>query len=133
MPCSLIRPRLRRTYSAFARAEALDLVRLLAVGADHANARERLLHHRAEVRELRLDRFEAAVDGGAEILHADGHERQRNERDQRQAPVDRQHQHDRDDKHEHGVAEYITAGPIIMRTAFRSLVARDIRSPVRCA
>ena len=24
-------------------------------------------------------------------------------------------------------------GPIIMRTAFRSLVARDIRSPVRCA
>ena len=30
-------------------------------------------------------------------------------------------------------AEYMTAGPIIMRTAFRSLVARDIRSPVRCA
>jgi len=29
------------------------------------------------------------------------------------------------------VAEYITAGPIIMRTALRSLVARDIRSPVR--
>ena len=28
-------------------------------------------------------------------------------------------------------AEYITDGPIIMRTAFRSLVARDIRSPVR--
>ena len=24
-------------------------------------------------------------------------------------------------------------GPIIIRTAFRSLVARDIRSPVRCA
>ena len=31
------------------------------------------------------------------------------------------------------LAEYITAGPIIMRTAFRSLVARDIRSPVRRA
>ncbi len=29
------------------------------------------------------------------------------------------------------VAEYITAGPIIIRTAFRSFVARDIRSPVR--
>ncbi len=29
------------------------------------------------------------------------------------------------------LAEYITAGPIIMRTALRSLVARDIRSPVR--
>ncbi len=29
------------------------------------------------------------------------------------------------------VAEYMTAGPIIMRTALRSLVARDIRSPVR--
>ena len=28
-------------------------------------------------------------------------------------------------------AMYITAGPIIMRTALRSLVARDIRSPVR--
>ena len=27
------------------------------------------------------------------------------------------------------LAEYITAGPIIVRTAFRSLVARDIRSP----
>ena len=31
------------------------------------------------------------------------------------------------------LAAYITAGPIIMRTAFRSLVARDIRSPVRRA
>src|SRR6185503_18374814 len=30
------------------------------------------------------------------------------------------------------LAEYITAGPTIIRTAFRSLVARDIRSPVRC-
>ena len=29
------------------------------------------------------------------------------------------------------LAEYITDGPIIMRTALRSLVARDIRSPVR--
>ena len=31
------------------------------------------------------------------------------------------------------LAEYMTAGPIIVRTAFRSLVARDIRSPVRRA
>ena len=29
------------------------------------------------------------------------------------------------------LAEYMIAGPIIIRTAFRSLVARDIRSPVR--
>ena len=29
------------------------------------------------------------------------------------------------------LVEYMIAGPIIMRTAFRSLVARDIRSPVR--
>ncbi len=29
------------------------------------------------------------------------------------------------------LAAYITAGPTIIRTAFRSLVARDIRSPVR--
>src|SRR3954465_9989647 len=30
-------------------------------------------------------------------------------------------------------AEYMIEGPIIMRTALRSLVARDIKSPVRCA
>ena len=30
-------------------------------------------------------------------------------------------------------AEYMIDGPIIIRTALRSLVARDIRSPVRCA
>ena len=30
-------------------------------------------------------------------------------------------------------AAYMIDGPIIMRTALRSLVARDIRSPVRCA
>ena len=29
------------------------------------------------------------------------------------------------------LAEYMTEGPIIIRTALRSLVARDIRSPVR--
>jgi hypothetical protein len=29
------------------------------------------------------------------------------------------------------LAEYMMEGPIIMRTAFRSLVARDIKSPVR--
>src|SRR5439155_17761971 len=28
--------------------------------------------------------------------------------------------------------EYMIDGPIIIRTALRSLVARDIRSPVRC-
>ena len=31
------------------------------------------------------------------------------------------------------LAEYMIDGPIIIRTALRSLVARDIRSPVRCA
>jgi hypothetical protein len=30
------------------------------------------------------------------------------------------------------LAAYITEGPIIIRTALRSFVARDIRSPVRC-
>jgi len=30
------------------------------------------------------------------------------------------------------LAEYMIDGPIIIRTALRSLVARDIRSPVRC-
>ena len=31
------------------------------------------------------------------------------------------------------LAMYMTAGPTIMRTAFRSFVARDMRSPVRVA
>ena len=31
------------------------------------------------------------------------------------------------------LAKYMTAGPTIMRTALRSLVARDMRSPVRLA
>ena len=30
------------------------------------------------------------------------------------------------------VQEYMIAGPTIIRTALRSLVARDMRSPVRC-
>jgi hypothetical protein len=46
--------------------------------------------------------------------------------------VDRDHHGDRRDEPDDR-AEHMTAGPTIIRTAFRSLVARDIRSPVRCA
>ena len=46
-------------------AEALELARLLAIGADHAHAGERLLRHRAHVRQLRLNPLEALVDDAA--------------------------------------------------------------------
>ena len=124
-----------RRYSSFDAPEPLELVRLLAVRADHAHAGERLLRDGADVGELRLDRARSAggsrcrsscteIDTNGSGISAT----------QRQPAVDRQHQDRRDDEDERPCcAEYMTAGPIIMRTAFRSFVARDIRSPVRCA
>ncbi len=83
-------------------AEPLHLVRLLAVGADDADAGERFLDHGAEVGELLLDRLEPAVDLLAEVANADRDERQRREGDERQPGVDRQHQDDRHDERENG-------------------------------
>ena len=73
-------------------------MRFLVVGAHDAHAGERLLHDRAEVGELRLNRLEARVDRAAEVLHADRHERQRQQRNQGQPAVDRRHQDDRHDE-----------------------------------
>ena len=60
-------PRLRRDVLLVGGAEPLDLVRFLAVGADDADAGERLLHDRAELGELLLDRLEPPVDRAAEV------------------------------------------------------------------
>ncbi len=114
-------------------SEPLHLSGFLAIGSHHANAGEILLDYGAQLRQLRLDRLEALVDGSPEVVDAQRHERQgHNATSVNQGSIDsitaiatmntRM-----------VLAVYITAGPIIMRTAFRSLVARDIRSPVRRA
>ena len=134
-PCSAISRRLRREVLVVRRAEPLELGRLLPVGAHDAHAGQRLLRDGADLRQLRLDLLEPLVDGAAEVASPrstrtaagsatssvsrasiDDHQRQRRRRTS--ACV---------------FAEYMIDGPIIMRTALRSLVARDIRSPVRCA
>ena len=92
--------RLRRMYSSLAALNRLDLVALLVVGADDPNACERLLHDRTQIRQLRLDRFEALVDGAAEVLDAHRDHRQRNQCDQGQSRVDGDHQDDSDGEDE---------------------------------
>ena len=67
-------------YSSLRRPEAIDLGRFLPVGAHDADAGQRLLRHRADVRQLRLNLLEALVDRAAEVLHRDRHERQRDQR-----------------------------------------------------
>ncbi len=78
--------------------EALDLRRLLPVGAHDAHAGQRLLRDRADLGELRLNLLEPLVDGAAEILHRERHERQRNQRHQRQPRIDRDHHRQRRDE-----------------------------------
>ena len=125
---------MRRTYSSFARAEPLDLVRLLAVGAHDAHAGERLLDDRADVGQLRLDRLEALVDRAAEVAARaiDTNGSGISAISVSRASIDSISTIATTNTRT-VFAEYMTAGPIIMRTAFRSLVARDIRSPVRRA
>ncbi len=82
--------------------EALELLLLLPVRLDDADAREGLLRNRAEVGELRLDLLEPRVNGSAEVAHRQRHERQRDERDQGQSHVDREHQPDGDNEQEDG-------------------------------
>jgi hypothetical protein len=117
----------------FVRApEALELRGLLAVRPDDAHARERFLDDRADVRELCLDRLEAAVDGTAEPLDRNGHERERHERDERQPRIDRQHHRDGDDEREdrrgrvhHRGADHHAHGVEIVRGA-RHQVSRAV-------
>ncbi len=123
-PCSTISRRLRREVLVVGDAEALELGVLLAIGAHHPNARQRFLHDRADFRQLRLDLLESLVDGAAEELDRQRHERQRNQAKQRQPGVDRDHQrqgddepqqrvrrvhHRRADHHAHGIQ--IVGGP----------------------
>ena len=133
-PCSTIEPPVAaRGTPRFDAPEALDLGGLLPVRAHHADAGQRLLRDRADLGQLRLNLLEPLVDRAAEVLHRNRHERQRDEREQRQPRVDATASAPSATTNVSTVfAEYITAGPIIIRTAFRSLVARDIRSPVRC-
>ena len=95
-PCSAIRLPVAREVLGVRHAEALDLGRLLPVGADDADARERFLGDGADIGELRLDLLEAPVNRAAEDLHRDRHERQRDQRQERQPRVDRQHHGERD-------------------------------------
>ena len=61
-PWTRISSRLRRTVLLVGVAEALDLERLLPVGADDADAGQRFLRHRADRRQLLLDLIEAPVN-----------------------------------------------------------------------
>ena len=73
-------------------SEPLQLRLFLAVGAHDADARQRFLGDGADVGQLRLDLLEPLVDGAPEELHRQGHERQRDQREQREPCVDGQHQ-----------------------------------------
>ena len=83
-PCRTISRRLRRRYSSLARRNRSISRRFLPVRAHDAHAGQRLLHDRADVRQLRLDLLEPLVNGAAEVLHRERHERQRDERPERQ-------------------------------------------------
>ena len=69
--------------------EPLELGLFLAVGADDADARQRFLRDRADLGQLRLNLLESLVNRAAEHLHRNRHERQRDQRPQRQPRVDR--------------------------------------------
>ena len=106
---------------------------LLPVGAHDADARERLLRDRADLRELRLNLLEAAVNAGAESLtEIDTNGSGMSDHSVSRASIESIRASAATNV-SIVFAEYMIDGPIIMRTAFRSLVARDIRSPVRCA
>ena len=124
--------RLRSTYSRLAIAKPLELARLLPVGADDAHAGQRLLRHGAQIgqaapgsaRSARESRVRSSVrvsvtDGnGSSAISVS------------RALID-SITASATTNVSAVVAAYMTAGPTIMRTALRSLVARDIRSPVR--
>ena len=133
-PCSRISRRLRSQVLAVRAAEPLHLGRLLPVGAHDADAGQRLLRDGAQLGQLRLDLLEPRVDGAAEVAAprstrtAAGSARPASAGGRSTASARSPRR-----RGSAVLAEYMTAGPIIIRTAFRSLVARDIRSPVRCA
>ena len=86
--------------------EQLELVQLgffLRVGADHPHARQILLHPAADIGKHLLDHFEAVVNALAEQHHRDAHQRRRNQADQRELPIHRQHDGDGEHRGEHGL------------------------------
>ena len=157
-PWSAISRRLRRRYSAFDSRKRSSSRASWPIGAHDADAGQRFLHDRADVGQLRLDLLEPLVDGAAEILHRDRHERQRNQRDSSvsRASIDSisvsattnvssvlDRIHDRGpDHHAHGVqivggARHQVAGPVRLEDsrAAASPGARRSRSAcrTRCA
>ena len=91
--------------------EPFGLHRLAAIGPHHTNTGERFLHHRAQGGQLGLDPLRLAVDCAAEGLDRDRHEWQRQQRDQGQHGVDRQHQRNRHDEHHGGAGHVHHGGP----------------------
>ena len=83
---------------------------------------------------LRLNPLEPVVNRLAEVPGGERDARQRQQRDERQPDVDPSIMIATAITNPRAVlAKYMTAGPTIMRTALKSLVARDMRSPVRLA
>ena len=104
-PCSTIRRAIALQVLVVRPAEPLELRRFLTIGADDADARERLLRDGAHVGQLRLNPLEPLVDRPAEELDRNRHERQRDERPCRvsRASIDDHHrQRDRERQHRVG-------------------------------
>ncbi len=112
--------------------ELAQLGLLLHVSADHAHARKILLHAAADVGEHGLDALEAVVnDAARSSITATLTTGAGRMHDQRQPPIDESITAMESTKVSAVSHQYITPGPSIMRTAFRSLVARAMMSPVR--
>ena len=84
--------------AAIERRECLDLRRLLAEGLDDANARQVLLGRGREVAELGLQTPEQVVDAPPDDDEREAREGQHDQREERQADVDRQHRRDGEDQ-----------------------------------
>ena len=111
--------------------EAFDLGFFLHIGANQARPGEVFLRPRRDVGEHRLDALEALVDPAAEVLDHDAEDRQRREGKERQPGLMLNMKTSAPMVNTMVFAVYMMPGPASMRTAFRSLVARAMMSPVR--
>ncbi len=131
MPIRRTSFRLRAMYSLFVRLEAANLGFFLRVGADQARSREVFLGAGGDIGEHGLNALEAFVNrlpkycttmltiGSGRNAHIVSLGLMRDHEDQCAGG-----EHD-------GVGGVHDPGPSSMRTAFRSLVARAMTSPVR--
>ena len=114
------------------RAKPLELVRLLPVRAHDADARQCFLHDRADARTAAPEWPRTA---GGSRCRSTARESDTNGSGISAISVSRRSIVSMSTIATMNTstvfAEYMMAGPIIMRTALRSFVARDIRSPVR--